>query len=83
MHCMIVIPIFIIHLTHVDVWGSMGKPCSCMQFIKSRIFHYKSRENLYQYYKSRKNLYQVLQVMRTASEHAMKLEVRMIKSLPP
>ena len=26
----------------------MGKPCSCMQFIKSCIFYYKSREDLYQ-----------------------------------
>ena len=26
----------------------MGKPCSCTQFIKSRIFYYKSRENPYQ-----------------------------------
>ena len=36
-----------------------------MQCIKSCIFYYKSRENLYQYYKSRKNPYQVLQVMDT------------------
>ena len=28
----------IICLTHANVWESMGKPCSCMQFIKSRIF---------------------------------------------
>ena len=28
----------IIRLTHANVWESMGKPCSCMQFIKSRIF---------------------------------------------
>ena len=27
----------IIRLTYVNVWESMGKPCSCMQFIKSRI----------------------------------------------
>ena len=26
----------------------MGKPCGCIQFIKSRIFYYKSRENPYQ-----------------------------------
>ena len=25
--------IFIIRLTHANVWESMGKPCSCMQFI--------------------------------------------------
>ena len=84
---------FIIRVTHVNVWESMGKPCSCMQFIKSRIFYckshnnpyqyYKSRENPYQYYKSRENPYQVLQVTRAASERAMKLKVRMIKSLSP
>ena len=64
---------FIIHLTHANVWESMGKPCSCTQFLKSRIF----------YYKSRKNSYQVLQVTCAASERAMKLKVRMIKSLSP
>ena len=42
----------------------MGKPCSCMQFIKSRICYYKSCENPYQYCKSRENPYQVLQVTR-------------------
>jgi len=30
--------LFIIRLTHANVWESIGKPCSCMQFIKSRIF---------------------------------------------
>ena len=35
-----------------DVWESIGKPCSCTQFIKSRIFYYNSRENPYQYYKT-------------------------------
>ena len=56
------IHIFIIHLTHANVWESMGKPCSCTQFIKSCIFYSKSRENPYQYCKSRENPYQVLQV---------------------
>ena len=42
----------------------MGKPCSCTQFIKSRIFYCKSRENPYQYCESRENPYQVLQVTR-------------------
>ena len=73
----------IIRLTHTNVWESMGKPCSCMQFIKSRIFYCKSRENPYQYYKSRENPYQVLQVMCAASERAIKSKVRMIKSLSP
>ena len=72
---------FIIRLTHVNVWESMGKPCSCIQFIKSRIFYCKSRENPYQCYKSLENPYQVLQVMRTASECTVKLMVRMINSL--
>ena len=49
-----------------------------MQFIKSRIFYCKSRENPYQYYKSRENLYQVLQVTRAASERAMKSKVCII-----
>ena len=52
--------LFIICLTHANVWESMGKPCSCTQFIKSRIFFYESRENPYQ----------VLQVTCTASERA-------------
>ena len=55
---------FIIRLTHANVWESMWKPCSCTQFIKSRIFYYKSRENPYQYRKSHENPYQVLQVTR-------------------
>ena len=38
----------IICLTHANVWHSMGKPCTCTQFIKSRIFYYKSHENPYQ-----------------------------------
>ena len=52
----------IIHLTHTNVWESIGKPCSCTQFIKTRTFYSKSHENPYQYYKSRENPYQVLQV---------------------
>ena len=48
----------IICLTHANVWESMGKPCSCMQFIKSRNFYYKSHKNPHQYYKSRENPYQ-------------------------
>ena len=78
-----VVRTFIIRLTHANVWESMGKPCSCMQCIESRIFYCKLRENPYQYYKSRENPYQVLQVTRAASERAMKSKVRMIKSLLP
>ena len=50
----------IIRLTHTNVWRSMGKPCSCMQFIEAALFG-KLLDNLYQYYKSCENLYQVLQ----------------------
>ena len=39
---------FIVCLTRANVCESMGKPCSCRQFIKSRLFYYKSRENPYQ-----------------------------------
>ena len=67
------ITIYHIRLTHTNVWESMGKPCSYMQFIKSHIFYCKSRENPYQ----------VLQVTCAASERAMKSKVRMIKSLSP
>ena len=37
---------FIISLTHTNVWDSMGKPCSCTQFIKTHILYYKSCKNL-------------------------------------
>ena len=57
-------------LTQVNVWEAMGKPCSCVQFIKSRIFYCKSRAICIRYH-------------RAASERAMKLEVHMIKSLSP
>ena len=48
---------FTICLTHTNLWELMGKPWSCMQFIKSCIVFYMSHENLYQY--------------STASEHAL------------
>ena len=63
----------IIRLTHVNVWESMGEPCSCMQFTKSRIFYCESHENPHQ----------VLQVTCAASERAMKSKVCMMKSLSP
>ena len=44
----LMIKVIIIHLTHANVWESIGKPSSCIQFIKSHIFYYKSRENPYQ-----------------------------------
>ena len=45
--------IFIIRLTHANVWDSMEKPCSCRRItsIKSCIFYYKSCENCIRYYK--------------------------------
>ena len=39
---------FIMPLTHANVWESVEKPCSCVQFLKSD-FYYKSCENPYQY----------------------------------
>ena len=71
------------HMSNVNAWKSMGKPCSCMWFMKSRIFYCESCENPYQYYKSHEDLYQVLQVTRAASECAMKLKVRMIITIVP
>ena len=61
--CMIIFfNIFIIHLTHTNVWESMGKPCSCMQFIKSPIFAKTLAKICIRCYK-----------LCTAPEHAMKL----------
>ena len=78
--CTTIIINLIMCLTHVDVWVSMGKPCSCTQFIKA-VFLHKSPENPYQYYKSCKNPYQVLQVTCPVSERTLKPKVHMIKSL--
>ena len=36
-------PLYHIHLTHANVWESVGKPCSCTQFIKSRTSHTRIR----------------------------------------
>ena len=63
----------IICLTHANVWGVNGEALQLHAVYKK----------LYFYYESRKNPYQVLQVTCTASERAMKSEVRMIKSLSP
>ena len=54
----------------------MGKPCSCMQFIKAIFFYCKSHENPYQYYKSRENPYQVLKscTLRTKALFCMRKE---------
>ena len=37
-HRMINIGSIIIRLTHVNVWESIGKPCSCIQFLKKLYF---------------------------------------------
>ena len=64
---------FIIRLTHANVWESMGKLCSCTQFIKSHIFYYKSCENPCQ----------VLQVTRefvSGNASHMRIRIRYYKS---
>ena len=43
---------------------SMGKPCSCACFMKSRILNYNSRKNPYQYYKPGETLYPTTSHMR-------------------
>ena len=67
-------PIFvvdIIHLTHANVWESMGKPCSCMQFIKSRIFYYQITQE------------SVPGTMCVTSEHTMKSKDKIITTTVP
>ena len=79
---------------YTNVWESMGKPCSCMQFIKSRIFFNTSHTRIristasharirIRYCKSRENPYQVLPVLCTASERAMKSKVKIIIAIVP
>ena len=51
----------------------MGKPCNCINFVKSHNLYYKSCENPCH----------ILQVTRTASERVMKSKVHMIQSLSP
>ena len=83
--------IFIIYLTHANVWESMGKlqvhailkkPYFILQvmYVRIRISTANcEKQYMYQYYESHENLYQVLQVY-AAPEHAMKSKVSMIKS---
>ena len=66
-----------------ECMGINGEALQLHAVYKKPYFYCKSRESPYQYYKSRENPYQVLQVTRAASERAMKLKVRMIKSLSP
>ena len=48
---------FIIHLTHVNVWESLGKPCSCAQFIKFTISHARIRIRYYKSYSLHLNVH--------------------------
>ena len=59
------------HVTQANVWDSMQKPCSCVQFVKNCILYYMSHENPYQ----------VFQATCAVSERGMKLNVHRIKSL--
>ena len=43
---------FIMCLTHPNVWESMGKPCNCMQFIKSYTTSYARIHTSIRYFKS-------------------------------
>ena len=66
-------PIFvvdIIRLTHANVWESMGKPCSCMQFIIRILYYQITRES-------------VPGTMCVASEHAMKSKDKIITTTVP
>ena len=66
-------------------WRNLAAACSLLflYYESHEIpFQYgKSHETPHQYYRSRENPYQVLQVMRTTSEHAMKLKDRKRKLL--
>ena len=58
--------------------NGLGKPYSCMQFLKSCVFLLQVTQesvSVLQVYKSQENPYQVLQVTGTASERAMKSKV--------
>ena len=55
--------------------GVNGEALQLHAVYKSRIFYYKSRENLYQYCKSCENPYQVLQVTRESVSSTYKSRV--------
>jgi len=76
---------FIIRLTHVNVWESMGEALQLHTVYKKPYFLLQvTRESVsVLQVMSRENPYQVLQVTRAASECAMKSKVHMIKSLSP
>ena len=44
--------VIIVRLTHTNVWESMGKPCSCTQFLKSHIFYCKYHHSTRLYHTS-------------------------------
>ena len=61
----------------------MRKPCSCMQFIKSRIFLLQViRESVLVLQVTQESVSGTTTHM-CSSEHAMKLKVRMMKLLSP
>ena len=60
--------IFIIGLTRMNVWESVGKPYSCMEYLLLQVM----REPI-----------AVLQIMCAVFEHAIKSNFYMIKSLLP
>ena len=64
------IMIFIIGLTHMNVWESVGKPYSCMEY-------------LYLLLQVTQEPIAVLQIMCAVFEHAIKSNFYMIKSLSP
>ena len=63
---------YFIRLTRMIIWESMGKPCSCMQFIKAVFLLQVTQESVSG---TASHMH--------ASERAMKSKVRMIKSLSP
>jgi len=75
------------HLTRTIVWGSVGKACSCVQFIKKPYFllpsHTRIRISTTSH--TRICIRYILQVMCAVSERAMKskFHIIMITSLSP
>ena len=62
--------IFIVGLTHMNVWESVGKPYSCMEYLY--LLLQVTREPI-----------AVLQIMCAVFEHAIKSNFYMVKSLSP
>ena len=76
LHAVYKIPYFLLQVTRESV--------SVLQVMRESVSGTASYARIrIRYCKSRENLYQVLQVTCAVSERAMKLKVRMIKSLSP